>query len=557
MVLKRIAWITQTNRYRTINFIIFRAIKTILNIKETEMYHILSEIKILLFIFLTISYTGISQSINIDSICFSSNKTQHGGICVNYLPVTMPGSESKMGLMGIHCNFEFSKKIYGGFNMFAAISGERGGLFTLGIEAGMKQKIYRRIYFDASLNFGGGGGDRAPVGGGAYLNPKIGASYHYPKFSLGTQYSYINFYSGKIKSAGLTCFLEIPFSLKYVPYSLANETLNQQSMDDNEFRKIWNKNASRNVFIIQSDVFFPLGSSQNTSGEKLRQTIYLVGFEYKRYLNNKTFLFFQTDGGYKGIKAGFMDVFGGIGYHFSQNHILSLAPEIAIGAGGGGRIQTDGGLLIYPGLNISQRINSNFGIAEHVGYLFSPLGSFQALTADVSLNFEVFSGGLKSHIDGKNFEHHKFTRLQVLIENQTYIKAARIITEPITINLLALQINLDISKWGYLVGQASFAYQGESGGYAEGLFGAGVRFPLLNNGKLQFLITGLAGTGGGGDIYTNQGFILKPSGGINYSIGEKIALHGSVGKVFAPFGGLNSLHINGGLVFSFSTLMAK
>ena len=33
----------------------------------------------------------------------------------------------------------------------------------------------------------------------------------------------------------------------------------------------------------------------------------------------------------------------------------------------------------------------------------------------------------------------------------------------------------DINKRFYLAGEASFAYEGESGGYAHGIFGLGIR----------------------------------------------------------------------------------
>ena len=72
-----------------------------------------------------------------------------------------------MGFSGIHYNLMLNEWAYAGVGIYGAISGERGGFFTLGINAGIKKYFSDKFYVDAGFHFGGGGGAAALDGGGA------------------------------------------------------------------------------------------------------------------------------------------------------------------------------------------------------------------------------------------------------------------------------------------------------------------------------------------------------------------------------------------------------
>ena len=71
-----------------------------------------------------------------------------------------PNLDATMGLVGLHYQIPFNDWLYGGAGFHYAVTGDQGGLFTLGAELGVTKKIYKNLYFDGNIHFGGGGGYR-------------------------------------------------------------------------------------------------------------------------------------------------------------------------------------------------------------------------------------------------------------------------------------------------------------------------------------------------------------------------------------------------------------
>ena len=140
---------------------------------------------------------------------------------VDYLTVPVPieNNISNMGLSGGHYNVFLNDWLYTGFGMYGAVSGDLGGLFTLGVEAGIKYRMAEKLFFDAGIYFGGGGGHSAPVGGGAFIVSSVGLGYDFKSFSIGTAYSSANFYEGSINGSQLKVFIDIPLDFKHASYT--------------------------------------------------------------------------------------------------------------------------------------------------------------------------------------------------------------------------------------------------------------------------------------------------------------------------------------------------
>ena len=127
----------------------------------------------------------------------------------------------------------------------------------------------------------------------------------------------------------------------------------------------------------------------------------------------------------------------------------------------------------------------------------------------------------------------------------------------INLQLIAIKLIYDINKIIYFLGEASFAYEGKSGGYAHGIFGFGIKSNKFLNNRFSFFAEALAGVAGGAGVDTGEGIIIKPSTGINYHLNDNLSFHFSGGQVFAPFGNVNSKNINIGLTYGLSLLNAK
>ncbi len=505
-----------------------------------------------LFSFLTYGQENLSSL---------QGKELHNKVRLNFIPVEMPSDKfpdlkPTMGLTGLHYQIPFNDWLYGGAAFHFAVTGDQGGLFTLGAEVGINKQLYKNLYVDANFHFGGGGGYRYLVNDGGFINPNIGLQYKKNDYSFGIQYSHVNFYSGEIKSNSVSFFVEIPSILRFTDYNKAHQKFVADNLSSDSF---WSKPAVKNAQQVRFDFFKPIGNSRKDDAnnqEPLTETLYVIGFEYQKYLNENTFLFAHTDAIYKGLRAGFMDLFIGAGYHPYQSKYINIFGKLGVGAAGG-RVAPEGGLMIYPSAGIDLKLFKNIAISGHGGYYRAIAGDLEAYTYGFGLKYFGLNGGTSS--EENNIYHTHGLRFEV--QNQTYFDVAKF--DPpdnryaIDLQLIGLKINYDLNKWLYIAGEAGFAYDGRSGGYAHGLVGGGIYSPRFFNDRMRGFIEIMAGAGGGAGIDTDEGIITRPTLGLSYDVTNQVSIIASGGRYYSPFGNVNSNNINIGLSFNLSTLSVK
>ncbi len=489
-------------------------------------------------------------------------KELKNSIRLNYTLVNMPVSqnssntETKMSFIGLHYNIPITNWLYTGAGMHTAIVGDQGGLFTLGVHLGINKKIYKNLYGDANIHFGGGGGFRSLVNGGGIIYPNIGLQYKKNNFSLGIQYGQVNFFTGIIKSDNISFFIEIPSLLRYKSYKESQKKfILKNTLQDNN----WKKPAVKNVQQITFDFLYPIGSSRKDASQNfapLSNTLSILGFEYQRYLTESTFVYVHTDAMYKGLVAGFMDLFFGLGKNFISTKRINFFGKFGIGAAGG-RIFPENGLTMYPTIGADIKITDSFGLSAHSGYHRSIGGTFEAYTAGFSVKYYGLSGGFTDPFTKQKITSIRTQGIQVGIQNQSYFDVAKFGIPASDLQLITLKIYYDLTKRIYMTGEASFAYEGESGGYAHGLFGVGVKSSrFINNRFSSFLEIGL-GVAGGGRVDTGGGIFIRPNIGINYHINNDFTFSIAGGKMMTPYGNVNASNINIGLAYGLSILNAK
>jgi len=101
----------------------------------------LSVIGILLLTFLNDSHISAQQNNNSEI----PKLTQKGRLKMDFLSIEMPENEDNMSLAGIHYNFQLNDWSYLGIGMYGAVTGIRGGLFTLGVNGELK-RIYSKTF---------------------------------------------------------------------------------------------------------------------------------------------------------------------------------------------------------------------------------------------------------------------------------------------------------------------------------------------------------------------------------------------------------------------------
>jgi len=523
---------------------------------------------IVLLLFLS-SLQFIAQDYNTSNL---RTKELNNSIRLNYILIDQPNKtydysdgstytlKPTMGLFGLNYNIPLNDWLYTGAGFHGAVYGDQGGLFTLGVNLGVNTQIIDNFYFDANIHFGGGGGFRSLVNGGGILYPNAGLQYKKNGFSFGIQYGYVNFFTGIQKGDNFSFFVEIPTSIRSASYADAQEEFIVENTSKDNF---WRKPSVKSVQQITFDYLFPIGNSRNdgignfNNTTPITQTLPLLGFEYQRYLTEDTFIYAHVDAMYSGLVAGFMDVFIGIGNNFVETKYLNLFAKAGIGAAGG-RIFPEGGLTFYPKIGADLKLSDQFGISVQGGYHRAIGGSFEALTTGFSLKYYGLSGGIKHPFTEESIEKIATQGVQINLENQTYFDVAKQGGAPNSdLQLIALKIIYAINKRIYFAGEASFAYEGESGGYAHGIFGLGVKSNRFLNDKFSTFLELSAGVAGGGGIDSGEGILIRPTAGINYHVADDLSFHVAGGQMWSPYGNVNSSNINIGLSYGLSILNSK
>jgi hypothetical protein len=519
--------------------------------------------KCILFLLVLSSFNSFSQ----EDSSFSDirKKIFENKVRLNYTLVNMPINKvdasrnlhPTMGLIGLHYNIPINNWLYVGAGMHAAITGDQGGLFTLGVNLGINKQLYKNIYLDANLHFGGGGGFRYLVNGGAIFYPNIGLQYKKKNYSFGVQYSSVDFFTGIIKSNNISFFVEIPSVITYVDYKNSQKKFIKNNTSKDDF---WVKPATKSVQQITFDYFFPFGKSRKSgvgNFDSVTNTLSIIGFEYQKYLTKNSFVYVHTDAMYKGLTAGFMDLFFGLGKNFIETKNINFFGKFGVGAAGG-RIYPEGGLTIYPSFGADFKLTKSFGFGLHGGYHRAIGGTFEAYTAGFSFKYYGLSGGVTHPHSGKKIKTIKTQGFQISLENQTYFKVAKQSNVPVTnLQQIALKMNYNLNKRSYLFGETSFAYEGKAGSYAHGIFGIGLKTnKIIYNKFSSYLELGI-GAAGGGAIDTGEGLLVRPTLGINYHVNNNFAFTVSGGQMIAPYGNVNSSNLNIGCTYGLSFLKAK
>lgn len=519
--------------------------------------------KLLLIFFTFLSLQSFSQTYSLSDF---EGKELHNTIRLNYILVHQPVSQVSyalqptMGFIGLNYNFPLNDWLYTGVGFHTAITGDQGGLFTLGVNLGVNKQIYKNLYFDANVHFGGGGGYRTLVNGGGIIYPNAGLQYKTKGYSFGVQYGYVNFFTGIQKNDNVSFFIEIPSLLRITSYADAqkNFTINDTSKDE-----FWVKPAVKSVQQITFDYFFPIGNSRSDASttpqfHSIRNTLSIIGFEYQRYLTDNTFIYAHVDAMYGGLTAGFMDLFFGIGKNVIETKYVNFFGKFGIGAAGG-RIFPEGGLTMYPSAGFDVKLSKKFGLSTHAGYHKSlgGIASFEAYTAGFSLKYYGLSGGNSHPFTKEKIKKIKTQGIQIGVQNQTYFDVAKFGIPASNLQLIAVKVNYDLNKRLYFAGEASFAYEGKSGGYAHGIFGLGIKSNKFANDKLSLFAEAAAGVAGGGRVDSGEGVLVRPTVGINYHVNDDFSFNIAGGQMWSPFGNVNSSNINIGLSYGLSILNAK
>jgi hypothetical protein len=473
----------------------------------------------------------------------------------SYDNISMPNNIKRTGLVGLNYFAEITPLVYAGMGTYGAVSGAQGGLFTLGVGAGVHREFYPHWWGDAGLYVGGGGGKSALVGGGLMVRPHVGIAYSWQWARLGLHYSYIDFPYGSIRSQQIGLDLDLPYDFYYVNYQNAQMPwINLKNIlpPDGKYFDL-----QRNDFGLMLQAYRQASGTKNTLGNVQDGTISVVGAELDHYLTDNVFWSIQTDGAYHGIPNGYMDILGGLGYRWNLNSYgFALVPQFSAGAGGGGQVETGGGFLVHPQLGLQWPLLPSLAARVGGGYLWAPNGNLKAYTVSGELlyHLDMLTANSKGmHINTDRFRIQDW-RIQIF--NQTYLHPQRNDDSlNSSVELVGLQLDQLITPYFFISYQATSAWKGtNTGGLATGMLGPGIQSPEFCHQKLQAFAEVLVGAGGGGGIALGGGSVAEAIAGLHYHLTPAVGLQASVGQIKALKNDLNTPIVNLGLAIRFGTV---
>ena len=491
---------------------------------------------------------------------------------IDYLQLRIPDQTNSLGLLGLHAQITPFKNtlpyFYSGLGGYGAVRGNNSGFFALGLESGIQYPFAYSWVLDSGLFLGTGGGHglSSSIGDGSFLESHLGLDYNFNYFLLGLAFSHWQFFDGELNNLNdnqILLNLTIPTDFSYWPgWASFQNNLFKNNFLNNNYQ------FSKNYFSITSSFYFPhFFNSQikNISGEKLTSSIGLVGFEIGHYFKptEPYFIFLTFNGAVSGNKNGYAEALGGLGaeYDLYQNSPFYLLSKISLGSGGGGDIDTGGGLIIKPELGLEYKPLDQLGIALTGTYLFSPGSSYQVWSLGLNLNYYFdlgYLGSLENTLFKKTPDYFDFNHFRIRLGNQLYIHPQHEDlnnSNNLNINLLDLKLDFFCNKFIYLTGQTAFAYTGNAAGYFSGLIGPGIQSASYHHTYIYAEL--LAGAAGGAGLDIGTGKMLEPLVGLGYQLTPAWSIYSSFGETLSPNNNLRTKTIDLGFAYGFSALSAQ
>ncbi len=481
----------------------------------------------------------------------------HGSQRISYETVSLSGNE-RMGLAGIHYLLDVTPRLYAGLGLFGAVTGNRGGFFSGGFEAGLRQPLAGAFSLDTGLFVGGGGGRSAPQGGGLMVRPHLGLLYDAEVVRLALVYALIDFPNGAIRSDHPVFYLDIPFDALSIaperPGDLA-ALLDEASLAANR-PIIFN----RERVAARYTVYATPGGTRDLGGGAKTGEIQVTGIEYTRDLDEITYLFVEASGASGGHADGYAEIFFGGGVHMPvYGRSLFLDSRVSAGASGGGGVDTGGGAAAKASLGLKFALGDGLSIDTRAGYETSA-GKFHANLVEFGLGYALDSAafGKGGAPRGPVTDELQLDSWRTRFSIQHYSsrkKSMRKDGENSTIWLLGGKLDEFVGSGPfYLTGQAQSAIAGGAGGYSIGLLGIGyLSGPVAETGVHVF-VEALGGAAGGGGLDVGSGSVIEPQAGVLYDVGKSFGVEASIGKIKALHGGLDSTAAGVCVIYRFSTL---
>ncbi len=425
---------------------------------------------------------------------------------------TLDGMNSVSALVEVAPGLSFGPALY------SAVLGDAGGLFIGGFELLKRVPLNDRTRLEFGGFIGGGGGAGLIPGDGLMTRAYVGLERQVGRgFAAHLGVSYTDITGSPVSSPALSFGITRQVDFAY-------------SLGPNVDRP--NSGRVLRAFKPLVKQFRPQSSLQR-SGTPLR-TMTLVGaeatFASGPEARNETFI--QMSGAVAGDGEGYADFQLGYRWLTRPDGFRAFA-EVAGGFGGGGDVDTGGGLIASAGAGIAFPISKSLEVEAGAQVTHALGGDFTAVSPFVRVALRFGNKG-----DGGPYGDVRRWQQTVSLSYQSPNAGFRKAGDPRTAAPVLIETALDLffTDRTYGIFSAQTVASGDAGGYAVGLLGLGYAQPI---GQSRWTVSGELhlGAAGGGGVDTGGGLVGGGRVELDYRVTDTVSLSAGVGTQRSLRGG--------------------
>jgi len=429
--------------------------------------------------------------------------------------------------------------LHAGHSLYSAAIGDAGGLFIGGFDLFQRVAITPDWSLDIGGFLGGGGGARAYYGDGLMTKGQITLNHAFPnglKAHLGAGWTRVG------GSAIDTPHLSFAFSRK-VGVGIA----------PGHGRSPISSGATIASAKLLSRVYLPVASARRDSPGNLNP-MYLVGGEVTfRGASDAAEVFFAAAAAAAGDGGGYADWF--VGPRFYSDPLLGgrlrAFADFGLGFGGGGDVDTGGGLMASASAGVELRLSPAYQIEAGLMGVGAFGGDFRATAAFLRGALRFDEGKARSRPDKSTAARHwRFsTGMSYQPSHPGFRKPGHRFTGS-DVALIETGVDLLLTPHIYFNASAYAAFAGLAGGYGMGTFGLGLAVPLNQRVSVSGEVFGGAAAGAG--IATGGGLIGGGKVEFDYRLRDDLSLSIGVGRWISR-GSARPWTLHAGVKIPFST----
>jgi hypothetical protein len=427
-----------------------------------------------------------------------------------------------------------------GQSLYSAAWGDAGGLFIGGFEGFQRFQLSETTSVDVGAFIGGGGGASVVIGDGLMTKPQVTINHAFASGFMAHV------------GAGWTRVTGSAINTPSITFAISRST--DLALD---LGATGPRPASGIIMASASGMgrfYYPISSTRR-SGVGVMNPMYLVGgdFTFRDISNDRVSIFISAVGAGYGDGGGYAEWLAGPRFYtkpYLGGRVRGFA-DIGAGFGGGGDVDTGGGLVVAASGGVDVALFSGLHAEAGVMGIRSVTGDFQAGAAFVRgvLRFDDPASNVTG-VDGGPAHHWRATTgLSYQFSHPGFRPPGHPFTgsDPL---LIETGIDLFFGNHFYVNGSSYTVVDGNSGGFAMGTVGAGFEVPLGDRFAVAAELFGGAAAGGG--INTGGGLMYGAKGELDYKLNDHLTLSAGAGKWYS-IGGAQPFTLHAAVKIPFTT----